>query len=253
MKGTDQSYYSWKRYGSIFLNWFYGAFPVLPEFLSIHLKALAFVQAWHLISRNGVEGDYIEFGVFQGETFKLALRTSVNSFRTSAAGRFGGRFIACDSFQGLPNVASMNQDDNVFKEGQYAWSLSDFKKSIARAAKNRDVIILDGWFNQTLTPQSRLQHGIQKVAIANIDCDLYESTVPCLDFLTPLVQNGTILLLDDFYLMKGSMKAGEALATEQWLKTNPNIHLLPLMKYGVGGMMFIVNVTSESSPFYLKF
>jgi hypothetical protein len=224
----------------------------LPEFLSIHLKGLAFVQAWHLISRNGTVGDYIEFGVFQGETFKLALRTARNSYKTSAVGKFPGKFIACDSFQGLPEVESMNQKDNVFKAGQYTYPRRKFEKNIKSSAKGHDVVILDGWFHETLTEQAMKEHKISKVAIANVDCDIYESTVPCLEFLTPLLQTGTIIMFDDFYLMNGSMKAGEALAADEWLKKNPHIRLVPLMKYGIGGRMFIVNISTENSPFYLQ-
>ncbi|MCB4755576.1 MAG: TylF/MycF family methyltransferase [Elusimicrobia bacterium] len=220
--------------------------------MAIHLKAMALVEAFHLISRNGTEGDYIEFGVFQGDTFRLALRTARNSYRTSVYKKFPGRFIACDSFRGLPMVPSLSNRQNTFQAGQYNWPLDKFERSIKWARKNSDIIILNGWFKDTLTDEMRKKYAINKVAIVYIDCDLYESAVNCLEFLTPVVQNGTVLFLDDFFLMNGDLKSGEALALEKWLHENPRIKLTPFRKYGIGGMIFIVNISDEQSPFYLK-
>ncbi|MCG3772033.1 MAG: 8-demethyl-8-(2,3-dimethoxy-alpha-L-rhamnosyl)-tetracenomycin-C 4'-O-methyltransferase [Nitrosomonadaceae bacterium] len=249
MTGTDRSSQTWKRYGLVFLNWLYATLPIFPEFLSVHSKALGIIQAWHLVSRNGTKGDYVEFGVYQGDAFKLSLRAARNCFKTSPRGAFEGRFFAFDSFQGLPKVRSLENKSSVFAKGEYACSLEQFKKNISLAVKNSEVIITEGWFSDTLTCETRDKYSLSHIAVANIDCDLYESTVPCLEFITPLVRDGTILMFDDWFLMNASLKQGEALAAEEWLRRNPSIKLIPFVKYGVGGMMFIVNLQDSSSPF----
>ncbi|MET0391431.1 MAG: TylF/MycF/NovP-related O-methyltransferase [Polyangiales bacterium] len=246
MKSTQDVLLGWKRHGLSLLNWTYGHLPFLSEFLSIQTKATAVLRAWHLVSRNGTPGDYLEFGVFRGDTFKLAIRAARSSF----GGAYQGRFFAFDSFEGLPDVASLAEPENVFNQAEYACSEADFRRAIASTARGTNVQVVKGWFDRTLTPALRDELGLREVAIANIDCDLFESTVPCLEFIAPLVQNGTIVMFDDWYLMRGSMKRGEAQAAEQWLRQNPHIRLVPLQHYGVAGQSFIVNISEQDSPFY---
>jgi O-methyltransferase len=247
VRSTEDVLAGWKGRGLSLLYRLYGTLPFLSEFLSVHTKAIGILQAWQLISRNGTPGDYVEFGVYRGDTFKLSLEAARRSFD----GRYPGRFFAFDSFQGLPQVESMKGPENVFRAGEYAAPRTVFMKTIARAARGADVQVVEGWFEETLVPATRARLGLSRVAIANIDCDLYESTVHCLDFLGPLVGQGTILMFDDWFLTRGSMRHGEPLAAAEWLARNPDLQLVPLAKYGVAGMMFIVNVSAAGSPFFV--
>lgn len=246
MESTQSVLLGWKRYGLSFLYWLYGRVPFLSEFLSIHTKGVAILQAWQLVSRAGVQGDYVEFGVYEGTCFRLSIRAARSSF----GGAYEGRFFAFDSFEGLPDVSSLNDPENVFAKHEYAASYDQFLKNLEPLKKDSTIEVVKGWFDQTLTASTRERLKINRIAIANIDCDLYESTKPCLSFITPCVGDGTILLFDDWFLMRGSMKKGEAQAVEEWLKANPHIKLVPWKFYGVAGMSFIVNITVEHSPFY---
>src|SRR5206468_3217655 len=104
MKASDKVFKTWKRPAAQLMRRLYTWVPSFPQFMAVHLRALSMVEIFEFIARSGIEGDYIEFGVFQGDLFHMALRTAKNSFRSSPHGRFPGRFIACDSFQGLPDV-----------------------------------------------------------------------------------------------------------------------------------------------------
>ena len=42
-----------------------------------------------------------------------------------------------------------------------------------------------------------------------IDCDLKESTKLALEFIKPAIQEGTIILFDDFVFFKGNENKGE--------------------------------------------
>ncbi len=251
MSGTDQSYGSWRLRGLRFFNWLMTAIPLVPELLNVHSKTTAIIKAWHLISRNGLTGDYLEFGVFQGDTFRICMRTARNSFRSSPARVFEGRFFAFDSFAGLPEADSYKDQKNIFAAGEYAASKKSFLNLIKREPNFKQVTIVDGWFSETLQPQTLNQHQLSKVAIVNIDCDLYESTVDCLRFVTPLLQEGSILMFDDWFLMGGSLRKGEAQAAAEWLVQNPEIQLVPFLPYGIAGQMFIVNLGKNDLPFYL--
>ena len=71
-------------------------------------KYFALKKAFYLTSIDGVEGDYIEFGVFTGSSMSCALQCA----RTTRLGNLKetSRFYGFDSFEGLP-TANAEEDD----------------------------------------------------------------------------------------------------------------------------------------------
>ncbi|HYD49996.1 MAG TPA: class I SAM-dependent methyltransferase, partial [Terriglobales bacterium] len=187
------------------------------------------------------EGDYLEFGVFRGETFRNAVRAARQGFRATRHGRFPGRFFAFDSFQGLPRVESTS-DGNLFAAGDFASSRQQFERTIAAVRPGSSIEVVGGWFGETLTPEAAARLGLQRAAFINIDCDLYESTVPVLEFVTPLLQTGTVLYCDDWFSHRGSAAHGEARAVREWLERNPHVRLVEYRHVGITGKMFLVDL-----------
>jgi hypothetical protein len=74
-----------------------------------------------------------------------------------------------------------------------------------------------------------------------IDCDLYESTVPVLEFITPLLQQGTILIFDDWFRFRGSRHHGERRACHGWLQRNPGVELEDWYQEGPQCKAFLVH------------
>ncbi len=68
-----------------------------------------------------------------------------------------------------------------------------------------------------------------------IDCDLYDSTISVLDFIKDYLQDGTIIIFDEYYF--GSEKK----AFEEWLEKNPDVSATQYHKYDVLGNSFIIN------------
>lgn len=205
-------------------------------------KTLGFLAAFHLLSRIELEGDYLEFGVFRGDTFRNAIRAAQQGFRATEEGRFRGRFFAFDSFEGLPEVASMGDGVNLYARGEFSASREDFENNLGRLLHEFPVEIVPGWFGETLTAQTAERLGLRKAAFVNVDCDLYESAVPVLEFVTPLLQTGTILYFDDWFSYRGSMDHGEPRAAREWLERHPDIRLVDYRNVSVTGKMFIVNI-----------
>ena len=205
-------------------------------------KSMGLLQCWHFLSRTGIEGDYLEFGVFRGETFRNMLIASRNIYRSTVEKKFNGRFFAFDSFEGLPDVSSSKNKDNIFKKGDFSASRKTFNQTVRGAIQDSTVIVEEGWFSHTLTSEFAQKHQIRKIAFANVDCDLYESTQDCLRFITPFLQTGTVLYFDDWFSCKGSMNEGEPLACREWLAVNTNIDLIEYKNIGVLGKAFIVNI-----------
>jgi len=187
-----------------------------------------------------LEGDYLEFGVWQGTTFTSAY------FMAQQRCLSAMRFYAFDSFQGLPETSETSEASAEFRPGDYSCTRADFEGGLRRAHVPLDrVEIVPGWFDETLTGQVKDSLPLKRAAIAWVDCDLYESTLPVLGFLTDYVQDGTILIFDDWFCFRGNPERGEQRAFTEWLGDNPEIRASHFHNFGWHGASFILSRGSE--------
>lgn len=179
-------------------------------------------------------GDYLEFGVYRGQSFKFA-------YHLARQHQLDMHFYAFDSFEGLPKLDPTDQVIEHFYEGQYACSEDEFKQILINAQVDlQQVTTIPGFYDQSLTPQLKTSLPVQRAAVAWVDCDLYTSTVPVLDFLTDYLDNGSVIIFDDWFSFGGDPRAGELRATREWLVRHPEITLLPYHTFGVSGQSFLV-------------
>jgi O-methyltransferase len=76
-----------------------------------------------------------------------------------------------------------------FSKGQYSLSLNEFTKLIsARGVRLDRIELVKGWYDQVLQGDTKEQLPIKRAAFIFIDCDLYGSTVPVLNFITDYLQ-----------------------------------------------------------------
>lgn len=209
---------------------------------------------------NEVEGDYLEFGVFQGESFAEAYKSiqktrgEQESFGNQAS--FSGtpeyqkwkqnrpRFFAFDSFQGLPGGSATRHVD--YAPGAYYCDQDQFKRNIARLGVDlKDVVTVPGYYNESLTDDVKEKYGLRHAALVMVDCDLYESTVPVLDFLTNLVGQGTVLIFHDWFRFRGNPMCGQQRACHEWLERNPHIELVEYWREGPQAISFLVNLSGR--------
>jgi O-methyltransferase len=185
-----------------------------------------------------VEGDYLEFGVYQGKHF-----ISTYLF-AQKCGLTDMRFHAFDSFEGLPEITGLDiSAPKQFEKGEYSCDLETFKANITKMGVSLDkVTTTEGWFDKTLNDETKKKLAISKAAIIWIDCDFYESTVPVLSFVTDYIQDGTIIIFDDWFCFKGNPELGQQKAFSEWLSANPNITAAEFYKYGWTGNSFILNL-----------
>jgi O-methyltransferase len=199
--------------------------PLLFENLHMIEKAMNFLVQCE------VRGDYMEFGVFEGRTFTYA-------YKVARRARLDMRFYAFDSFCGLPGVKGVD-GDGEFSEGQFSASRNLFERACRKAGVDKSLVhVVEGFYEQTL-PNCGIN---SRVAFAWIDCDLYESAVPVLDFLTDKLVNGAIIVFDDWFCFKGDPDKGECRACREWLAKNPTIRLTEYCSYGWSGKAFIVKL-----------
>jgi O-methyltransferase len=209
------------------------------------------------VTWNQVEGDYLEFGVYRGESFAAAYHALDASRRDHAGSGFDSpeyrrwlsnppRFFAFDSFEGLPAGSGERQVD--YHPGAYGCSEREFRDSIARrGVDSARVIAVPGFYDRTLNRDTKERYGLRQAALVMIDCDLYESTVPALDFLTDLVGQGTVLIFHDWFRFKGRPDCGEQRACREWLARNTQFELIEYWREGPQAVSFLVNLKPSAS------
>ena len=106
-----------------------------------------------------------------------------------------------------------------------ACSKAQFLRNIRRKGVDdlNDVVAVEGFYEDSLRDELARKHRMAKAAVVHIDCDLYASTVAVLDFITPFVIDGTVIVFDDFFYYRGHPKKGERGAFNRWLSIHPPI------------------------------
>lgn len=207
------------------------------EFLMNNHRLMAIYQLADYLVGAEVPGDYLEFGVYRGTTFSYAYR-KLSRFKDM-------NFLAFDSFEGLPKpqgVDALNGYSSSFYEYQFSCSREDFIANLKRNGVNmKKVRIVQGWFDETLKPEKAKAYGVDKIAAAWIDVDLYESTVPVLEFITSHLCVGSVILFDDWRTFRNLPDYGEQRACQEWLSENPQITLRELFSFGWHGIAFTVS------------
>lgn len=207
------------------------------EYRSFNRRFYAIEQLTEYLIGAKIAGDYLEFGVFQGTTFIHACKFMSPHFE-------GMNFIAFDSFEGLPvpkGIDAINGYSSHFYESQFSCSEEDFLTNVRRNGIDmKKVKTVRGWFDKTLLPEKINEYGIEKIAAVWIDCDLYESTVPVLKFITNHLTAGSVIVFDDWRCFRNHPDFGERRACRGWLEANPNIKLEELFSFGWHGIAFTV-------------
>ena len=229
-----------------------------PEVLAPHFRKIvwretnAFRWSAQYIVKNQTEGDYVEFGVWKGNSFiemySQISELSESFYQVGLKGAHGQndfnkmRFHAFDSFEGLPETKSEANPIQYFP-GNYSADETTFVRNLRSAGVDMSrITITKGWFDKTLTDERKVELGLSKIAIAYLDCDIYESAADALDFVMPLLQSGSVIIFDDWFRNKGNPGQGVQGATLDWLKRNPKISLQHFHNSDTRTATFIVQV-----------
>ncbi|MCB0338390.1 MAG: class I SAM-dependent methyltransferase [Bdellovibrionales bacterium] len=186
-----------------------------------------------------LDGDYLEFGVYRADTFAYACGLLGRNYPKM-------RFYAFDSWEGLPEASGLDDQNGYtsgFKEGQYRGELDEFWQKVSNSGIDRGrVHTIQGWFDKTLVPNHPESSPVSKAAIAWVDCDYYDSTVPVLEYLTPRISDGTVIVFDDWRCYRNLPNLGMQRACSEWLNKNSQIRLHELLSYSWNGIAFTVEI-----------
>jgi O-methyltransferase len=185
--------------------WSGGAFDPNRRLLGRDWPSLAFSMIGSVRMRNlrhasetvlldGVEGDFIETGVWRGGACILM------SGILEAYGDDTRRVFVADSFAGLPPPNSesfpADADSQFHTHTQLQISRADVEDNFRRfGLLDGRVIFLEGWFKDTLPDAP-----IDQLAVLRLDGDMYESTIEAMDALYHKVSYGGFVIVDDYFL-----------------------------------------------------
>lgn len=186
----------------------------------------ALYRAWGHVFSNNMYGDYVEFGVYRGDSVIFSLQAHyefmkwLNNQKKSDEGwrkKVSNKsplnklpqFHCLDTFGGMPN----NKEGEIqFHSQSFTTSLELVKKKVSK--RNHLGIQINFYKGLFKNNESNLKDKLKKrkIVIANIDCDLKESTTEALNSISDFIDVGTILLFDDYNAFKADNKRGQRLA-----------------------------------------
>lgn len=193
------------------------------------------------IARDGLRGDYYEFGLYRGYTFWCAQREAVR------LGLDNMNFYGFDSFEGLPDVSGADRNASIFIPGDYSASKAEVTEYLTEHGfdwtRGR---LIEGFFDASLTEGLKAELGMRPAALIMVDCDLYQSTVPVLKFIESLLQDGTIVMFDDWHCFGEDPTKGEPRAFAEFLRRRPDIRAEHLCDYPTYGRIYVIRLVPEA-------
>ncbi len=118
-----------------------------------------------------------------------------------------------DSFEGLPEQWESN------KPGTF--SLDGNKPSV-----HEDIVLIKGWFNETLPVWVQNNPESSPVKLLHVDCDLYSSTKTIFDTIGHLITHQTVIVFDEFLHYPGYEKHEILAFYEFLLKHQYEFHII---------------------------
>jgi hypothetical protein len=202
-----------------------------------------FVRAIDFVNFEAVEGDVLEFGVFGGVS--LALLARANQLDPKGMER---RIVGFDSFRGLPDSRERH---SRWKAGDcariHAWHpflavgepvTEEVTLELFRRCGLPRPALEAGWFQDTM-PKA-IPGRYRAAALIHIDCDTYESTRFVLESTSSILQEGTVLLFDEWFSYQGNPNKGEARAFSEFLDAHPQWGARHYQAYGPFADSFIL-------------
>lgn len=171
-----------------------------------------------------IDGYYFEFGSHGGNTMRMAYDAFHHLFDWD--------YVAFDSFEGLPPIGEIDRQP-IWHEGKLKTDEQEFVDICIRHGIPREKLhAVKGFYDVTLDDDLQRKFLPKKAAVIYVDCDLYESTVPVLRFIKPFLQEGTVLVFDDWNCFFGDPHRGERRAFKEFIESHPSLRFEHFLETG---------------------
>lgn len=213
-------------------------YPSLNGDLLTRVNLLLLIREW---ARVHSLGSYciFEFGVLNGESITEIIRLLRGDLT---------KVYGFDTFEGIPALEESDLDHNLvmpsFAEGNYRSSDYEYVRQFIIGATDfpsSQLHLLKGDFRQTLK-EFEAPPATLFPLIFHIDCDIYSSSLVALEFVEKYAQDGSWLLLDDYWCYRGNPKMGQRRAFEEIFDSKARVSATPYDNYRGLGRAFILNL-----------
>jgi hypothetical protein len=112
------------------------------------------------------------------------------------------------------------------------------ERRIKKYRKFFDVHLIKGFYSESLAkgPQA---YNIKKAGVIFVDCDTYFAAKDVFKFCESIIQQGTVIVLDDRLMYKGDPEAGESYAFQEFIR-NTGIKVRKFGYYGFAAAVYVV-------------
>lgn len=186
----------------------------MPHIRSEHHYIFASITRFCTTNRP-INGYYLEFGCHSATTMRMA-----HSYFKHL---FDWTYVAFDSFEGLPDIEQIDRQE-IWEKGKLSTSEDQFRKLVVGAGMPGDKLItIKGFYDKSLNDALHHRLSGKRAAVIYIDCDLYASAVPVLEFVKNFLQVGTIIVFDDWNCFCADPEKGERRAFADFRTKYPEL------------------------------
>lgn len=142
-------------------------------------------------------------------------------------------FRGLDTFEGMPEN---NEGNATFAGKTFVSSLAKVESRCNRAGMSSEQYSLyQGLFSAS---KKALTRDLRKIAILNVDSDLYESALDALTISEPYLQVGSVVMFDDYNAFNADNRKGERRAFREFCLTS-RYKFEPWFSYMYSGQAFL--------------
>jgi hypothetical protein len=183
-------------------------------------------------------GDYLEFGVFYGNSMISASRA------VDVIGARHMRLFGFDSFEGLPREAPL-EDAGHWQPGDFSMDYQVARRFMTEQGVDwKRTTLVRGWYKDTLNDECVKRYGLKKASIIMVDCDMYSSARAVLAFCAPMIHDQAVVFFDDWSAAGLDEKnLGEKKAFDEFLADHPEFTASDFGEYGNYSKVFVVSRT----------
>ncbi len=173
----------------------------------------ATAQAVEHVVERGIEGDFVECGVWRGGNIIMAglMRKRLGAdFAIRAYDTFAGMTPPTEyDAKPLSELDVKAKFDRLANGDHNDWcyaSLDDVQNNYARLVGDDALVTIKGSVLDTLRDPANIP---ERISVLRLDTDFYDSTLIELETLWPRLAVGGVLMIDDFGEWAGARKATE--------------------------------------------
>jgi hypothetical protein len=168
-----------------------------------------------------IPGYYFEFGCNEANTMRMAWDAFHHLFDLT--------YVGFDSFEGLPEIARIDEQE-IWEKGKLAYAEQTFVRTVTEhGMPRRKLVTVKGFYEHVLDDSLKERFYPHKAAVVYVDCDLYKSTVPVLNWVVSFLQKGTVIVFDDWNCFGADPERGERRAWREFRESHPALHFEPFV------------------------